>query len=220
MVEGAHLLGHPHGGAAEVGDEGLDERTLGRLGGEPEHGAREPVEVDGGAGEGHRGVHRGHPGPDRAGGLEDGQPVPAGGVHDVLALVEGAAVGEHPHDVGEHVVGDGEQEQVAVARDRGGLGTGDAREELGDPALRGVGLTRRRDHLVPRATERGAQDGADATSADDTHAHAGHLNLFRSNPSDHPLSLPRADRDGYRTTSFVFNDNGTVKFPCETPLAT
>ena len=48
------------------------------------------VEVDLGAGEGHRRVDREDPGADRAGRLEDRQAVPAGGVRDVLALADRA----------------------------------------------------------------------------------------------------------------------------------
>ena len=150
VVERAHLLGHPHRRAAEVGDERLDERALGRLGGEAEDRAGEPVEVDRRAGERHRRVHRGHPGADRAGRLEDGQAVPAGGVHDVLALVEGAAVGEHRDDVAEHVVGDGEQQQVAGAGHVGRLAARDPGQQLGHPAARGVGLARGGDDVVAR----------------------------------------------------------------------
>ena len=95
VVERAPLLGDPHRAAAEVGDELLGERALGRAGGDAEDAAGEPGQVDGGAGEGHRRVQRDGPGADRGGRLEDGEAVPAGGVHDVLALVDRAAGAEH-----------------------------------------------------------------------------------------------------------------------------
>ncbi len=155
VVERAHLLGHPHRRAAEVGDQRLDEGALGGVGGEAEDRAGQPVEVDRGAGERHRRVHRGHPGADRAGRLEDGQAVPAGGVHDVLALVQGTAVGEHRDDVAEHVVGDGEEQQVAGPGHVGRLAPRDARAA----ARPSVGARRRthRRRRPRRGRPRGAQ---------------------------------------------------------------
>ena len=59
VVERAHLLGHPHRRAAEVGDQAARRR---RAPSSPavsaEDAARQPVEVERGAGEGHRGVQR------------------------------------------------------------------------------------------------------------------------------------------------------------------
>ena len=73
----------------------------------------------------------------------------------------------------EHVVGHGEQQQVAGPRDRGRLAP--RRHPASSSAirrLRGVGLTRGGHDLVAGGAERSAQDGADAACADDTHAHA------------------------------------------------
>ncbi len=103
---------------------------------------------------------------DGGGRVEDGQAVPAGGVHDVLALVDGAAGAQHGDDVGQHVVGDGEQQHVAGAGDGGRLRDGYAGQQVGDPVAGGVGLTGGGDDLVAGFAERGGQDGADAAGAD------------------------------------------------------
>jgi hypothetical protein len=130
-------------------------------------------------------VHRSDVGTDRAGRLEDGEPVPTGGVHHELALVKSAAVGEHRDDVRKHVVGHGEEQQVAGPGDGGRLAPRYSGEQLGKASTRRVGLTGRGNHFVACGAERGSQDGADAARADNTHPQAGHLNLFRSNPADH-----------------------------------
>jgi len=64
--------------------------------------------------------------------------------------------------------------------------------------------------------QRSAEDGADAARADDAHPQVGHLNLFRSRPSDHlsgerPVWVP-----DYFT---VFNVNGTQMFRSCNPTA-
>ena len=142
------------------------------------------------------------PGADRAGGLEHGEAVPAGGVHDVLALAERAAVGEHRDDVGQHVVGDGEQQQVAGAGDGG---------RLARPAPRAAARRSARGEASdspaaattswPAAAQARRQDRADAAGAHDTARACGIMpNLFRSSPSDHLSS--RRGRCRYRTTSW------------------
>ena len=112
-------------------------------------------------------MERDRAGADRGGRLEHGQAVAAGGVHDVLAGVDRAAGREHGDDVGQHVVGDGQQQQVAGAGDRGGLLGRDAGQQRGDPAARGVGLTGGGDDLVAGAAEGGGEDGSDPAGADD-----------------------------------------------------
>ena len=97
----------------------------------------------------------------------------AAGVHDELALADRAARAQHRDDVGQHVVGDGQQQQVAGARDVGRLGDRDAGQQRVDAATRGVGLTGGGHDLVARGTERGGQDGADAAGADHAHAERG-----------------------------------------------
>ena len=57
VVERPPLLRHPHGAAAEVGDQLLGEAALVGAGGDAEDAARQSRQVDGGAGEGHRRVH-------------------------------------------------------------------------------------------------------------------------------------------------------------------
>ena len=74
---------------------------------------------------------------------------------------------EHGHDVGEHVVRDREQQQVARAGDGGRLGDRDAGQQVGDPVAGGVGLAGGGHDLVAGGAERGGEHGADATGADD-----------------------------------------------------
>ncbi len=172
VVERAPLLGHPHRAAAEVGDEPLGDRVLVGAGGEAEHAAVEPVEVDLGAGEGHRRVQRHGPRADGGGRGEHGEAVPAGGVHDVLPGAQRAAVGEHADDVAEHVVGHGEEQQVGGARHGAGLVGRDAGQQGRHPAAGGVGLTGGGHDLVTGGAQPGGQDGADAAGADDADAQA------------------------------------------------
>ena len=220
VVERAHLLGHPGGAATQVGDEPGGELALLRARGEPEGGAGQAVEVDLGPGEGHRRVDRQDLGADRTGRLEDRQAVPAGGVGDVLPRTDRARGGHRGHDVVEHVVRDGEQQQVAGARDVGGLEGGDARQQRGDPRAGGVGLTGGGHDVVGVggcAAERGGEDGADASGADDTHPQGAQrviwLNLFRSRPADHPARQVPAREAGVGTGLLgVFNVHGTQLF--------
>ena len=172
VVERAHLLGHPVGAATEVGDQRRGDLALGFGGGEAEDAALEAVEVDGGAGEGHGRVHRDDVGADRGGRREDGEAVAAGGVHDVLALADRAAGGQHGDDVVEHVVGDRQQEQVAGPGHGAGLVDGDAWEEGIDAVPRGIGLPRGGHDVVSGGGQLGGQDRADASRADHTHAEA------------------------------------------------
>jgi hypothetical protein len=69
--------------------------------------------------------------------------------------------------------------------------------------------------------ERGAQDGADTTRADDTHPQASiHLNLFRSRPADHPVLVFEGGPVWVPDYFVVFNNHGTAKFPGRTPVGT
>ena len=94
---------------------------------------------------------------DGGGRLEDGEAVATGGVDDVLALADRAGRAEHRDHVGEHVVGDGEQQEVAGAGDVGGLGDGYAGQQGRDAPAGGVGLAGGGDDLVARAAEGGGQ---------------------------------------------------------------
>ena len=212
VVERAAVLGHPHRAAAEVGDERLGERLLGVAGGDAEDAAGEPVEVEVGAGEGHRGVQRDRAGTGGGRGGEHVEPVPARGVHDVLAGADRAAGGEHLDDVAEHVVGDGQQQHVAGAGDGARLERGYAGQQRLDAGAGGTGLTGGGDDLVAGRAEGGGQDGTDASGADDADAmgvraagvrvtgvlrglrHA--ASAFRSSPADHPRRGPVWVPDG------------------------
>ena len=187
VVDGAALLGDPHGAATEVGDQPLGEGALGLTRGDAEDAPGQPAEVDRGAREGHGGVRGDGVGADRRGRVEHREAVPAGGVDDVLALVDGAAGAEHRHDVAEHVVGHRQQQHVAAAGDRGRLVVGDPRQEGGDPAPGGVGLAGGGHDLVAGGAQGGGQDGADTAGADHAHAQGragAHARTFRSSPSD------------------------------------
>ena len=188
VVERAPVLGHPHRATAEVGDEGLGDLAVGVVGGDAEDAAGQARQVDVGAGEGHRGVHRDGPGTDLAGRLEDGEAVAAARVDDVLALADRAALAQHGHDVGQHVVGHGQQQQVARARDVGRLGDRHTREQRADAPTGGVGLACGGHDLVPGGAERGCQHGADAACADHANTELRHVDLF--------VSVPR----GYRSS--------------------
>ena len=130
MVERPLVLGDPDQAAAELGDQRLGERGVSRLvGGDAEGAARAAGgEVDVGAGEGHRGVQREHVRRRR----RRPAAAPRGRAGRRCARRTGPAPdragrGQHRDDVGEHVVGDGEQQQVAGAADRGRLVERDAR---------------------------------------------------------------------------------------------
>jgi hypothetical protein len=69
--------------------------------------------------------------------IEHREPVTTGGVYDVLPLPNCPAGTEHVGDVGEHVVGNGEQQQVTGTRNSGGLFDRDARKEGLDAGARG-----------------------------------------------------------------------------------
>ena len=126
-------------------------------------------QVDVGAGEGHRRVHRDGAGAHGDGRGEHGQAVAAAGVHDDLALADRAGGAEHRGDVVEHVVGDRQQQHVAGAGDGGRLEDGYAGQQGRGAAAGGVGLAGDGDDLVARRAKAGGQDGADTAGAD--HAH-------------------------------------------------
>ena len=95
-----------------------------------------------------------------------------------------ASIGDH---VGEHVVGDGEQQQVAGAGDGGGLVHVDAREQRLDAGAGGVGLAGDGDDLVARGAEAAART-APTRPAPTTPIRVIVSSTFRSSPSS-----------GYRT---------------------
>ena len=99
VVERALALRHPQRDAAEVGDQALGVLPLVVAGGHAEHAAGEAVEVELGAGEGHRGVHRDRAGADGGRRLEHGEAVATRGVADDLALADRAGADERGHDV-------------------------------------------------------------------------------------------------------------------------
>ena len=133
------------------------------------------------------------------------------------------AGGEHGDDVGQHVVGDGQQEQVAGAGDGRGLLDGYAGQQGGDPAAGGVGLTGGGDDLVAGGAQGGGQDGADAAGADDADAQDRVAGQARSNcswstsrcsPSAiRPLRVQGADRYGYQTIARCFLVNNEASRP-------
>ena len=72
-------------------------------------------------------------------------------------------------DVVEHVVRDGQQQHVTGAGNGGRLGDGDAGQQVGGAAQRGVGLAGDGDDVVAARAEHGGEDGTDAAGTD--HAH-------------------------------------------------
>ena len=119
---------------------------------------------------------------------EHGEAVAARGVADDLSLADGAGADELGDDVLEHVVGHGEQQQVAGTRDVGRLGVAYAGQQRLDAVQRGCGVTRGGHDVVTSAAECRRQYGADTTGADNPDS--GHQN---SSPF---VPVP----SGYRTT--------------------
>jgi hypothetical protein len=132
VVERAAVLRDPHRATAQVGHQRLREPAVGVGGGHAEHAAGQAGQVDLGAGEGHRGVQGNGAGTDLPRRLEHGQAVPTARVRDDLPLADRTARAQHRDDVGQHVVRDREQQQVAGARDVGRLGDGDAGQQVVD----------------------------------------------------------------------------------------
>ena len=129
--------------------------------------------------------------PTRAGRLEDGQAVPAGGVHDVAGPRGCAPLSASiVTTLASMSSGTASSSRSQALRDGGRLAARHAGEQLGDPPTRGVGLARGGDHVVAGGAECGAQDGADAACADDAHPHGvGHREPL-SFPSLRPLARP------------------------------
>ena len=161
--------------------------------------------------------------------LEDGEAVATRGVGDVLALADRAGGAEHGDHVGEHVVGDGEQQQVAGPGDVGGLREGYAGQQRRDAPAGGVGLAGHGDDLVARAAEGGGQGRADATGADgaDPQARAGLGHLVRTSrfsPSA-PDGAGRVPLDvlvtarGYARRNGACEQSVNVTYPTREPSA-
>lgn len=139
MVERAGGLLDPLRLGAHLDDEDFGGHPQFRRGGDAEAAADQALDVDGRAGEGHRGVQREGQGPGAAGGVEYGGAVAAGGVHEELAGAYGAGAGEARDQVGERVVGDGEQDEVGAGQYGGGFHQRDAGEQRFGSAAGGVG---------------------------------------------------------------------------------
>src|SRR3954463_14833302 len=112
----------------------------------------------------------------------------SGGVADDLPLTDGAGADELGDDVLQHVVGHGQQEQVAGAGDVGGLGLAYAGQQRVDAVQRGRGVTCSGHDVVTSAAECRRQYGADTAGTDNPDS--GHQN---SSPF---VPVP----SGYRTT--------------------
>ena len=107
------------------------------------------------------------------------------GVADDLALADRSGPDERGHDVAEHVVGNGEQQQVARAGDVGRLGSADAGKQCLDALQRRGGVTGCGHDLVTGGAERCGKYGADTAGA--------------NNPDT-----------GHQTTSLSFQSRGWV----------
>jgi hypothetical protein len=128
----------------------------------------QPGKVQLGAGEGHRRVQGHHVRTQVPGRLEHGEAVASGGVGDVLPLPDRTRRGEHRDHVGQHVVGDGQEEQVARAADRAGLAHRHTGQQGLDAGAGGVGLAGCRGHLVACSAESCGEHGTDSAGTDDT----------------------------------------------------
>ena len=128
----------------------------------------QPLEVDGGPGEGHRGVDGERRRAGLRGGLQHREAVAARDVRDQLTLPEGARLHQLGDQRAERVVADGEQQAGGATRhvDRGGQRH--VGQESRGACAGGLGARGDGDDVVPRGAERGAEHRADATGADDT----------------------------------------------------
>ena len=192
------------------------------LGGDAEDAAGQPRQVDVGAGEGHRRVQRRRTwAPTLGRGLEHGEAVPAGGVHDVLARRGSrrcaASMATTLASMSSGTVSSSRSHARATAV---GLRDGYAGQQRRDAVAGGVGLTGGGHDLVAGGSRSGGrQDGADAAGADHADpqergdAGAVHARTFRSSPSD---ALGEG-RCGYRTCarSDLRNTLGARSVPCE-----
>ena len=86
------------------------------------------------------------------------------GVDDILARMDRSGRDEHPDDVVERIIGDGQQKQVCGLGDGRGLGDRNAREHRLDPGAGRIGLTTDGDDLMASATKSRGQDGANSAA--------------------------------------------------------
>ncbi len=170
VVAGALLLGHVHDLGTEVGGEPLADGTAARTGGESEHDAGQPLEVEVGAGERHGGVQGDGQRALLGGGRQHAGAVPAAGVHHHLAGAQRSGGGELLDEVCQRVVGHGEQQQVGCARDGDGRLRGEVGKQRAEPHPGGARRPGRRYDVVAGGTQGGGEDGTDAAGADDADA--------------------------------------------------
>ncbi len=112
VVERAGLLGDPHRVAAHLHHERLGHGAQDPGRGHPERASGQPVEVRPRAREGHHRVQRHGQRPDPGGRFEHAGAVAARGVHEELPRGDRPGVGQPADEVGQHVVGHGEQDEV------------------------------------------------------------------------------------------------------------
>lgn len=133
----------------------------------PKEQPHEPLDVDRGAGERHRGVQRERQGPGPQRGVQHLRPVPPGGVDEQLARPYGTGLDEALDQRRQHIVGDGQQHQLGAGQHLGGLHQRHVGEQLGGAAPGGVGDSGHGDRAVPGELERGGEGGPDPARADD-----------------------------------------------------
>ncbi len=169
VVQRAPLLGDPLGLAAHLDDQGLggQPQLLGR--GDAEGAAGQPLDVHGGAGEGHRRVQGERQGAGAQGGVQHLGPVPPGGVHEQLARTHRPRLGEPGDQAGQGVVGDGQEDQFGALEDFGGRHERHVGQESRGAPSGGVGDPGDGHRAVPGELERRGQRGAHASGADDAY---------------------------------------------------
>ncbi len=173
VVERTGLLRDPLRLAAHLDDQRLGGQPQLLGGGDPEGAAREPLDVDGGAGERHRRVERERQGPGPQRGVQDPGPVPPGGVDEELPRPYGTGLREPLHQPRQRVVGDGQQHQLGAGQHLGGRHDGHIGEQSGRAAPGGVGDPGDGHRAVTGELERGGECGTDAARSHDADGEAG-----------------------------------------------
>src|SRR5699024_8755646 len=182
VVEGPFVLGDPDRFGTHLHDEGLGDGAELFGGGDSEAAVGEPFDVLVATGEGHHRVQGHRKSPDHGGGGQDPVAVRATGVRDEGATHVDPGRGQPRGDLGEFVVGDGEQDQVAGFDHLRGVEDPGGGQALCDVGSGTFGNGGRRDDLVPGATEGLAEDGTDPAGADDSDAQPRRTLLCRLHP--------------------------------------
>lgn len=194
VVDHARLLRDPDGLSAHLDDERLS-HGANRLGARHREGAvGKTVEVHTGAGERHGRMEGKAQGTDPRRRLKHSNTVTAGGMRHELTGVQGPCLDEAGDQTRQHVIGNGQQDEIGVTGDQVSGQHGNSREQCVGPQPGEVGDGRNGDDLVPSTAKSGAEDGAHPPGADDTHPQAWRLRFTR-HPRERRASPPRGRRE-------------------------